>query len=344
MTKKELTSIEIHFLAKELQKLINAKIDQIYQPNKNELLFQLHLIGTGKKLLRIILPGFIFLTSEKPEMPKQITQFTETLREFMNNSRIREIKQIKNERIIEITIEKEKKYSLFIELFSKGNIILVYDEIILAVLKTQKWKNRIIQKGKKYNIPINKYDILDEKSFTKAIKNSEETISKTLAVKLGLGKRYAEELCFRAGINPLDKKINYEEIEKLYQKLKKILNEKSNPFIVYEDDQIIDIIPIELKKYSKKKFKQFKTYNEALSSILDKQALTQRKQKALQEYTQKLNKINTKIEKQKQTLTKMEKESIENQKKGEYIYEHYQEIKNKIVKAGGHRKIKLDIK
>ncbi len=340
--KKELTSLEIRFLVRELQSLVDSKIDQIYQPNHEELLLQLHVTGTGKKLLRIMLPSVIFLTKEKPEMPKQILPFAEFLREFLNNSRIRTVKQVKNERIIEIIAEKERKYSLFIELFSKGNIILTYEDTILMALKVQKWKNRTIKKGKKYLAPVNKYDILGDKSFNKAIRNSEETISKILAVKLGLGRTYAEELCARAGVDTLNTQISYEKIEKIYRKLEKMINQPANPRIIYENNEVIDIVPVELRKYAKNKFKEFKTYNEALAFVLDKQALTKRKEKALQKFTRQLERIETKIEKQKQTLAKLERESVENQRKGELIYEDYPKIKESI--SGKKRqKIKINI-
>lgn len=342
--KKELTSIEIRFLVKELQELISAKIDQIYQPTKQELLLQLHLPSKGKKFLKINLPAFIYLTTKKQDMPKQVSDFVTFFREKINNARIREIAQIQNERIIEIKLEKNKNYSLIIELFSKGNIILCQNENILFALFAQKWKNRLIKQGQKYIAPINKYNLFSRESLSKAIKNSEETISKILAVQLRIGKIYAEELCFCVGIDKLSKNISKNEIEKLYSEIQKLANRPQKPRIVYENKEIINIVPIELRMYKKYEQKEFKTYSDALASVLDKQTETNRKAKALQKFTRKLEKIETKIQKQKSTLIKLEKETEESQKKGERIYENYQQIQTAIDKSNKHEKIKLDIK
>lgn len=344
MMKKELTSIEIRFLVKELQELIGAKIDQIYQPTKESIILQLHLPSKGKKLLKILLPSFIYLSQEKYEMPKHVSEFIAFLREKINNSRIREIKQIQNERIIEIVLEKDQNYALVIELFSSGNIIICQKENILMALWAQKWKNRTIKRGKEYAAPLNKYNVFSRESLAKAITNSEDTISKTLAVRLGLGKIYAEEICLNAGIDKLNKKISKNEIERIYSEIQRLANKPLQPRIIYENEEITNIIPVELKIYSKNKQKEFKTYNSALASVLDKHIEETQKSKALQKFTRKLEQIETKIEKQKETLTKLKQESEESQRKGEIIYENYQEIQNKLEKAGKYQKIRLNIK
>ncbi|MBN1645151.1 NFACT family protein [Candidatus Woesearchaeota archaeon] len=342
--KKELSSIELRFLIKELQGIINAKIDQIYPPAKESLLLQLHVPGKGKKLLKITLPSFIYLSKEKYQMPAKITDFVTFLRETINNARIREINQIQNERIIEIKLEKNKKYSLIIELFSKGNIILCQNENILMAFWAHTWKNRTIKKGQKYIAPINKYNLFSRESLTNAIKNSQETISKTLAVLLRTGKTYAEELCLCSGIDKLSKNISNEEIERLYSEVQKLANRPPNPRIIYENNEVLDIVPVDLRIYKKYEQKEFKTYNDALASVLDKQIETTQKAKALQRFTRKLERIETKIQKQKETLIKLETEAEENQRKGELIYENYQEINRKLEQSNKHQKVKVNIK
>lgn len=342
MKKKELTSIEIRFLVKELQEIVDGKIDQVYQPTKNEIIIQLHIPNAGKKLLKILLPSFIYTTSKKYDMPKKISAFITFLREKISNGRIREIKQIENERIIEIRIEKDKKYSLLIELFGKGNIILCQQEIILTALSIQKWKDREIQRGQKYISPASKYNLFGRESLAEAIHDSEETISKTLAVKLRMGKIYAEEICLAAEIDKLNKKISRTETEKIYSEVQRLVNRPLQPMIVYNGQEVLDIVPIKLKVYFKKELKEYKTYNDALATILDKQTETSQKTQAMQKFTQKLERIETKIHKQKETLVKLETEAEESQRKGELIYEHYQEIQGKLAKTGRHQKIRVD--
>ena len=56
---KSLTALDIYFVKQELDALTNAKVDKIYQPDEDTLILQLH--KDGKKLIKIVLPGFIFI-------------------------------------------------------------------------------------------------------------------------------------------------------------------------------------------------------------------------------------------------------------------------------------------
>jgi len=342
--KKELTSIELRFLTKELQNLVNGKIDQIYQPKETEMLFQIHLPSKGKQLLYTVLPSFIFLTSEKPEIPLDVTEFCSVLRDRLTNARIRSIQQIQNERILEITLEKEKEYLLIIELFSKGNIILCEGKKILFTLFTQKWKDRTIRPGQEYIFPEEKCNPFDKKSFDETIhSNKKESLSKILAVKLGLGKIYAEELCLRTEINKLATEINQKEIDTLFDELNKMIIQPVNARIIYQNKEILDIIPIGMKFYQNTEQQRFNTYNEALESALNKMLATSKKTGVESKFTSHLKQIETKIAKQKQTQEKLEKEAVENLRKGEMIYENYQKVKETLTgrKRGEKIKIKL---
>jgi len=341
--KKELTSIEIRFLVKELQQLTGAKIDQIYQPSKQEILLQLHIPNKGKKILRILLPGFVYLTQQKTQMPTQISEFARILREKISNSRVREIKQIQNERIIEIRLEKDKKYSILIELFSKGNIVLCIDKKIIAALFKQKWRTRTIKPGKEYTFPTKKYNPLKKESLKEAITQTKEKISKTLATTLGLGKTYSQEICLRTGIDKSSKKITPEQTNQIYTEIQKLTKQKTNANIIYKNQEIIDITPVKLEIYAGNNKKSLPSYNKALAHTLDKQIQQQKKEHALKKYNTQMERINTKIQKQKQTLKKLQKQAEEGQRKGEMIYEHYQEIKKELAKAKGKDKIKVSI-
>lgn len=342
--KTELTSIELRFLTTELQELVNGKIDQIYQPKEEELLLQIHVPSQGKQLLHVVLPSFIYLTAEKPDIPAEVSEFCSVLRDHLINARIREIAQVQNERIIEIVLEKEMSYTLVIELFSKGNIILCQNNKILFPLLTQIWKDRTIRAGKKYIFPERKYNPFDKNQFLKAIKNNEEnTISKLLAAKLGLGKTYAEELCMRTNVDKLAKKIKEQETEKLFLELNKLIIQPINARVIYQNKEIFDAVPIALKLYEHAEQQRFNTYNEALESAIGKLASANKKTKAAQKFIEQLERIETKIEKQKQTLARLEKEVIENQRKGELIYENYQKVKESLAGRKRGERIQLTL-
>src|SRR3989338_7358226 len=131
----ELSAIDLRYLIKELQQIINAKVDQVYQDG-NECSFRLHMTGTGKTYLRCVLPSFIFLSQNKGEHGEKPGPFCSLLRKYLPNARIQSIVQLGSERALCILFStSESDYRLYIELFSKGNIVLAdNDGKIIGVL------------------------------------------------------------------------------------------------------------------------------------------------------------------------------------------------------------------
>ena len=137
--KSNIASLELHYLVKELQSLIDSKVDNIYNPKKEELILQLHIPNKGKQLLRIISGKFLYIASKK-QPSQEPSQFCMFLRKHLDNSRLRSIKQLNSERIVEFLFEKQEKKKLIIEFFGKGNIILCdIDGTILSALIYHKW-------------------------------------------------------------------------------------------------------------------------------------------------------------------------------------------------------------
>ena len=76
------------------------------------------------------------------------------LRKYLNNAILRGLEQKQAERIVVFELEKEERYYLIIELFSKGNVILAgQDYRIIGVLEQQAWKGRTVKVNEKYIFP-----------------------------------------------------------------------------------------------------------------------------------------------------------------------------------------------
>ncbi|MBI3033319.1 NFACT family protein, partial [Candidatus Woesearchaeota archaeon] len=310
---RSLSALELAILIKELQpSLINAKVEKIYLlPEQQELLVQFHLPNTGKKILRVVVPDFLYLTETKQEMPEKPHGFCLFLRRHLNNTRLRAIKQIDFERILDFTFEvKEKTYHLMLELFSKGNIILCdQDYKILSPFSNQNWKERTIRGGLKYEHPSLKYNFLTlaKDQLKELIKATDkESIVKALALDLGLGGVYAEELCKNANIDKNKTTLDDKEANRLYKELQHL--------------QKLEYKPYDPEKYA--------SFNEALDKELTEQTIISQKQVQQQKKTQHLSKAEVIIKRQQTQVNKLEQEIKENQEKGEAIYQHYQLIKD----------------
>ena len=69
----QLSSLDIHFLIKELKILEGSRVDKIYNSGKEEIYIQLHKSSSGKNVLRIIIGKAMFVTETKTtdEIPSE---------------------------------------------------------------------------------------------------------------------------------------------------------------------------------------------------------------------------------------------------------------------------------
>ncbi len=330
MPKKNLTSFELTAIINELQFLVNGRISQVYHQEKMELLFQLHAIGEGKKLLKIVPGKFLCLTGRK-ETPLKPSSFCMQLRKYLNNAFIRKIEQKGSERVVVFEIEKKEKYYLIIELFSRGNLILTDSKnMIIAALEQKRWKDRNVRVKEKYIFPtagIN-WKKLNEKELTIILKKSEKkNLATSLATEIGLGGLYAEEVCKLAEVDKdkLQKNVTEKEIKAILKSLKELLKLAEKPTGFIYDDQIT---PFELKDV--KENKKTKTYNEAMDTLNPFEIVSP--------YEQKIISSKRIITSQELSIKKQESKIELNKKKGEIVYENYQPLQKIIDYVNSARK------
>ena len=339
----ELSALDMHYLVKELQFLTNGKISKVYG-EKNKFLIQIHVPTKGKQMLYIELPKLMYLTEQKPSF-EETKGFAKQLRTKLGNAKIKSVTQKGFERILEITLEKEEKLKLIIELFSKGNIILVdNNNEILAVQQVQRWKTRTLKPKEEYRYPepTNNTLELSEKEFEQLRKTTnKESIVKFLATELSLGGFYAEEACHIAGI---DKNQKPTTAKGIYQAVKKLLRKKIKPRL-YEKE----ILPFESERLEKGK--SYETFNQAIQARFSKTIDTKEKKQQTQ-HKQRIDSIKRVIKEQENAVTKLEKEINDNTEKAELIYNKYQEIskfleklkelktKGKLTEAKKHKAVK----
>ena len=326
--KAELSSLDLHFLVQELKSLINGKIDQIYQSGKDELVLQTHSASLGKKILRILPGGLVYLASTKPETPIRPPGFCTYLRKYLKNARIREVKQIDFERVLEFVVEtKEQKYRIIIELFNKGNIIICSEEyIIFSALNQKVWTDRVSE-TKTYVYPSREINILecDLDEFSKVLLNSDkENIVKSLAMDLGFGGIYAEEICEIAKIDKTltPKNSSREILEALFDAISILLAKPSEPVLINGSD----LYPIKLESINAKEVISFSSFNALLDSVFTIKQLEAKHENIDKTATKQLSKIEVMIDEQKKRIIGLEKSSAENQKKGEAVFENYSQI------------------
>ena len=331
----QLTAFDLSKILDELIVLKGSKVDKVYH-QKKDIYIVFHVPNIGKKILKIMAGGMIYLAEKKPEIEKP-SSFCMFLRKKLNNARLRNIEQISFERVIKLSFEKEEEYTLYLELFGQGNVVLTKEDKILAALKQKKWKDRHILTGKKYNIPKKEFNLLelDLKLFKKFLNETEQpTIVKALAADLGLGGFYSEEI-LKEEKNLDPKELDEKQIKKILLEIKKLSKRKIKPIVIYKENRIVDVLPFLIEKYKENKTKEFKTFSEAMDFISSSIKVESKEEKV---YKEKLEKIKVIINSQEETIKKLEKMGKEGSLIGEKIYSDYAKIKDLLEKISTYIK------
>ena len=329
--KIQLSSLDIHFVLNELKDLEGSKIDRVYNSGNEEIHIQLYQSNVGKKLLRFILGKAIFLTYTK-SVDESPSGFCAQLRKHLEGKFLDSVDQLEPERILKFIFKtKDETKNLYLEFFGKGNVILCNkDDIIITCLIKHKFKDRSIVPKEKYKFPSMEYNIfkLREKNIKDLLKKSKkDKIVTSLAVELGLGGIYSEEVCLLNNIdkNTIPKKMNDEGIKKIINSIKKIINKKNNPQIIYKNNEAIDVVSIDLEFYKDYEKKKFSDFNEALDTYFTKELKIVKKEESV--YVKKIDELKRIIEEQKLIIESMRNKEEDFRKKGELVYHNYQLIK-----------------
>lgn len=351
---KQISSLELYFLVQELKTLENSRVDRIYNSGKEEIYIQSHKSNVGKKILRIIVGKTIFLTETKSvdEMP---SGFVLLLRKHLEGKFLDSIKQLESERIIKFIFKsRDETKKLYLEFFGKGNVILCNnDEVIIDCAIKHKFRDRTILPKEKYQHPKMQYNLFDlnKKDIIDLLKNSKkDKIVTSLAIELGLGGVYSEEVCLLSNINKNlhPNKIDNKNITTIISLIKKLINKKINSQIIYKNKETVDVVPIDLEFYKNYHNNKYSNYNGALNEYFAKELKIVKKEESA--YTKKINELKRIIDEQKDTIEKMKNKGKENRKKAELIYSNYQLVKgilddiNKASKKYSWKEIKDKLK
>ncbi|MBR5229103.1 MAG: NFACT family protein [Firmicutes bacterium] len=199
------------------EKLLNGKIDKIYQPAAEEIVLQVHC---GREKYRLYISAntnhaSVYLMNEKSSNPQTPPAFCMLLRKHLNQARIREIRQVDSERIVEIYTDAVNElgfnvnHKLVIEIMGKHSNILLIDlktgKILDCIKRISGDVNRYRQTlpGLMYVAPPSHDKIpyfgLSYDAFCDATPDLEQAPEKVLLRGIqGISPVMSSELCYRA--------------------------------------------------------------------------------------------------------------------------------------------------
>ena len=340
---KAMSNVDIFTISDELNNLLTgARVDKSFQPSKDIVVMRFHVAGIGRVDL-VMQCGSRIHTSKYPlENPTNPPTFPMLLRKRIKGAHVESVKQHNFDRVVEIKVKKDKYYTIVVELFDKGNIILLdEDNNIILPLKRKQLSKRDISSKKEYIFPeergINPIKI-SENEFKEIILKNESDIVRTLAIN-GFGSLYAEEIIQRANKyvkidkNTQNNDLTDEQISALYKSLKELFdilkNEEYKPQIV-KDGRREDVLPLDLIKYDGFEKTYYENFNEACDEFYSKKVNSNIKDIKEKAWNKKVNKFEKRLQMQEETLDNFNKTIETSQHKGELIYSNYTSIENLI--------------
>ena len=338
---KSMSNVDIYTIIRELnEEILDARIDKAYQPTYDTIRIKLRKPGEGRKDIVMQAGVRIHLTDYPQPNPTIPPNFPMLLRKHLSGGRISSIKQHDFDRIVEIKVEKrDSTYTLVVELFSKGNVILLDEEgKIISPLKHKHWHDRDITAHEMYKYPPEKGIVISDTNFDeiKSIcMNSDRDIVRTLATN-GLGGLYAEEIISYTDINKetLANTLSDDQIEDLNNAIKELFSKIENdpkPQIIKEkqDDDTFknkDFVPIDLNKYKDFESESFDSFNKTADEFYSKKIVGDIQSEEEKAWAKRIGKYEKRLKMQQDTLDGFYKTIEDTQIKGDLIYAHYSDI------------------
>lgn len=332
---EEMSSLDIYYVLKEINSLVGGKIDKIYQRDRN---FRIQIYANGESHDLILSPGKVYLSNFDRKGPIKPPTFCMFLRKYLRNQRLKKIKQHKFDRIIELHTENKV---LIGEVFGKGNFILLEKNgEIIQPLEIQRWSQREIISKRKYKYPPAGIDPrrMTKKEF-KGLVSTDDEIVRTIARRLNLGGKWAEEVCFRANIdkNHIGEELSREELASLHKCIMELFDRKIEPEVIFDKNgKMIAAVPFTMQKYQAYEKKKFETFNQALDYYFSNKESMGIEESAKKIKEEKISKFERIEKEQKEAIDKWKKIKKESKKKADLIYENYsliEDILNGIQKA-----------
>jgi predicted ribosome quality control (RQC) complex YloA/Tae2 family protein len=336
-----MTNVDIFAISNELNKLLSgARVDKSFQPTDDIVVIRFHVPGTGRVDL-VMQSGSRIHTSQYPlENPTMPPTFPMLLRKKIKGAHVVSIKQHEFDRVVEIKVKKDQFYTIIVELFDKGNIILLDENNnIILPLKRKHWSDRDISSKREYKFPESKGInpiTADENEFKGLFDDEKSDVVRTLAVN-GFGSLYAEEIIARANeFAEIDKntpngEITEEQLSGLYKGFEGLfnnLNEESIKPQIVKNESKEDVVALDLIKYEDFEKTHYESFNEACDEFYSKKVNATIKNVKESAWNKRVNKFEKRLRLQEETLDNFYKTIEDSQHKGEVIYSNYIIIEN----------------
>lgn len=213
-----LDGIFLRHIGREIETVAEgAKINQVHQPSRDELIFSMHTHAGNKKLLisaRADSPRVGF-TTHNAENPQVAPMFCMLMRKHLCSSRLSAVRQVESERILFIdfdattTLGDRTKFTLAVEIMGKHSNCILIDEdgIIIDALRRIDMtlsSKRLVLPQLRYELPpsqgkISLGDLPCDEFAKRIFENENMTLDKAmLQTVMGVSPVICREVAYKA--------------------------------------------------------------------------------------------------------------------------------------------------
>ncbi|MEM4598705.1 MAG: NFACT family protein [Candidatus Diapherotrites archaeon] len=303
-----------------------STVKKVQEMPKGAIKIKLYTKAGEKDL--VICSKYFFISKYQLPAKQQTSGFGAFLNKHLRSKRLISIEQLGSERVFILNFSD---YFLFLELFSKGNIILTdKSKRILGCLHAEEWSTREIKKGLQYKEPPStiELDKISAGEFVKlANKDAGIKIVPWLVKSFGLAPIIAETSSLEANIEPEKtiENIPEQKLRELHEKIT-LNSKKSDPegkAYILEHRSSFYLLPFLPPPFSRAHKQEFKNLNDALNEIF----VMQKEPKAKSENVdKKATELKNVLEKQITKVKSCEKASLELKAKARAIYDNFNDV------------------
>ena len=341
MLKEVMTSFDVAAVTNEINELAKgAHVAKIYQIGTQTLLLKLRRPNQPRLQLLIEAGKRLHLTSYIHETPKKPSSFCMSLRKYLDNGVVKEVRQHEFERIAITEIStRQGDFQLVSELFGGGNIILVDPEgKILQAMTYKRMRDRNILRGEIFLHPPARGRNplkLSPQDFLEIKKLGETEIVRGLTNFLSISGTYAEEILLRVDVNKKMEcsSLTEHELDSIFNQLQNLLSlinsETIEPRIVSDEkNEWIDVTPVPLKKYDQYDQKRYENFSSALDDYYAKMTDAERGDETTEEVESEVARYKRILQKQQKALENLKEPIIKNKTIGDLIYLHFGDLQS----------------
>ncbi|WP_458205426.1 ribosome rescue protein RqcH [Haladaptatus sp. NG-SE-30] len=341
--KRELSSIDLAAVVRELGSYEGAKVDKAYLYGDDLLRLKMRDFDSGRLELLVevgdIKRAHLSAPEHVPAAPGRPPNFAMMLRNRLNGADFAGVEQYEFDRILQFHFKRgDGDTTIVAELFGQGNIaVLDENNEVVDSLDTVRLKSRTVAPGSQYEFPDSRVNPLEisYEEFVARMDDSDTDLVRTLATQLNFGGLYAEEVCTRAGVEKAKDIADSgeEEYERLYdaiERLKEPLETgQFDPRVYYEDDTRVDVTPFPLEEYDGRDSEAFESFNAAADDYFTNLDLTEDEGTQSAQEPQKpdfqgqIEKQKRIIEQQEGAIEGFERQAQAEREKAELLYGNY---------------------